>query len=108
MQKDLTMNKTKVRVDFNELIADNIIMLSQTDTKIDSQGNPVTLYEGMPISIYEESIYGDGEIEYLIAEGTVIKHDFNKYPYFPYVKWLCRIDANGIQNRPELRTENNQ
>lgn len=99
------MDRTKVCVDFNELIADNIIMLSQTDTKIDSQGNPVTLYEGMPISIYEESIYDDGEIEYLIAEGTVIKHDFNKYPYFPYVKWLCRIDANGIQNRPELRKQ---
>ena len=74
------------------------------DTKFNSQGTPITLYEGMPISIYEESVYEDGEFEYLIAEGTVIKHDLNKYPCFPYVKWLCRIDANGIQNRPKLQT----
>lgn len=98
------MSKVNIPVDFNEMIDDNIILLSKTDTKFNSRGKPITLYEGMPISIYEESVYEDGEFEYLIAEGTVIKHDLNKYPCFPYVKWLCRIDANGIQNRPKLQT----
>ena len=105
MQKGHTMNKARVSVDFNEMIDDNLVMLSQTDIKTDSQGNLITLYEGMPISIYEEDIYANGEIDYLIAEGTVIKHDLNTHPCFPHVKWLCHIDANGIQNRPELKYE---
>lgn len=101
--KELTMNKAHVPVDFNEMIDHNIVMLSQTDTRTDFQGNLIVLYEGMPISVYEEDVYADGEVDYLIAEGTVIKHDLNTYPCFPHVKWLCYINADGIQNKPELR-----
>ncbi|MCM1468230.1 MAG: hypothetical protein NC086_08790 [Alistipes sp.] len=59
----------------------------------------------MPISIYEEDIYENGEVDYLVAEGIVIKHDLDAYPFFSHVKWFCRIDSNGIQNKPELRKE---
>lgn len=97
------MDKARILVDFNELVDDNTVMLSQTDTRTDSHGNIITLYEGMPICIYEEDVYENGEVDYLIAEGIVIKHDFNAYPFAPHVKWFCRIDFNGIQNKPELR-----
>ncbi|MBD5533847.1 MAG: hypothetical protein HDQ98_16915 [Lachnospiraceae bacterium] len=99
------MDKTRISVDFNEMVDYNIVMLSQTDTRTDSHGSIVTLYEGMPISIYEEDIYENEEVDYLIAEGIVIKHDLYAYPFFPHVKWFCLIDSNGIQNKPELRKD---
>ena len=64
----------------------------------------VILYEGMPVSLYEEAVYENGEVDYLLAEGIVIKHDLEAYPFFSHVKWFCRIDSNGIQNKPELRS----
>ena len=99
------MDKARISVDFNEMVDYNIVMLSQTDTRTDSYGSIITLYEGMPVSIYEEDIYENGEVDYLIAEGIVIKHDLYAYPFFPHVKWFCLIDSNGIQNKPELRMD---
>ena len=91
------MEKARLRVDFNEMVDENTIMLSQTDMRTDAQGRPVLLYEGLPVSIYEEDIYEDGEAELLNAEGVVIRHDLDTYPFFPHVKWFCRIDSNGIR-----------
>ena len=99
------MDKARISVDFNEMVDHNIVMLSQTDVRTDSYGRIVTLYEGMPISIYEEDIYENGEVEYLIAEGIVIKHDLDAYPLFSHVKWICLIDSNGIQNKSEWRKD---
>lgn len=97
------MEKKRLPVDFNEMIDCDTIMLSQSDLKTDWQGNIIALCEGLPVSIYEEAIYEDGTVDYLIAEGIVVRHDFETYPLYPHVKWFCRIDSNGIQNRPELR-----
>ena len=74
------MDKARISSDFNEMVDHNIVMLSQTDTRTDSRGSIVALYEGMPISMYEEDIYDNGEIDYLIAEGIIIKHDLDAYP----------------------------
>lgn len=101
------MDKARISVDFNEMVDSNTVMLSQTDTRTDSLGNTVDLYEGMAIGIYEEDVYEDGEVDYLVAEGTVIKHDLDICPSFPHVKWFCRIDSDGIQNKPEWREERN-
>lgn len=98
------MNKVRIAVDFNEMVDVDVIMLSQTDIKSDSQGNMVILYEGMPVSLYEEAVYENGEVDYLLAEGIVIKHDLETYPFFSHVKWFRRIDSDGIQNKPELRS----
>lgn len=95
------MDKIRISVDFNEMVDCDTIMLSQTDTIMDFQGNVITLYEGMPVSIYEENVYEDGEAEVLSAEGVVIQHNTDTYPFFPYVKWFCRIDSHGIQSKSE-------
>ncbi len=95
------MDKIRLPVDFNEMIDYDMVMLSQTDTKTDCLGNMVTLYEGMSVIVYEEDRYSDGDIEYLFAEGVVIRHDLARYPVFPHVKWFCQINANGIQNCSE-------
>lgn len=97
------MDKARIRVDFNEMVDADTVMLSPTDTKTDSRGEVVTFYEGMSVGLYEEDVYENGEVDYLVAEGTVIRHDFDAYPFFPHVKWFCRIDSRGVRNQPELR-----
>lgn len=95
------MDKVRIPVDFNEMVDADTVMLSQSDTTADFEGNPVVLYEGMPVALYEEDVYEDGEADYLTAEGVVIRHDPEAYPFFLHVKWFCRIDARGIQSLPE-------
>ncbi len=85
------MDKPRIYVDFNEMLDDDIVLLSQNDTKIDSAGNIITFYEGMPVSIYMDDVDCDGKEDNLIAEGIVIKPDLNKYPWSKHVKWCCRF-----------------
>ena len=94
--------KVCICVDFNEMVDFNIVMLSQTDVKMDCQGNEITLYEGMPVCIFEEDVYEDGTIDYLVAEGIVIQHNIEFYPFYPHVKWFCLIDSYGVQNMSKL------
>ncbi len=42
------MERIWFSVDFNELIDRDLVMLSQSGTRLDSRGRPVTLYEGLP------------------------------------------------------------
>jgi hypothetical protein len=97
------MDKARVYVDFNELIEDDVVMLSQKDTKIDSGGNLITFYEGMPISVYMDDEDIKGEVDNLIADGVVIKHNLSEIPQWAHVKWFCKINKNGIIHESDLR-----
>lgn len=96
------MDKPRIYVDFNEMIDDDIVLLSQNDTKIDSAGNIITFYEGMPVSIYMDDVDCDGREDNLIAEGIAIKHDLNKYPWSKHVKWYCCFNRNSWMNESDL------
>lgn len=97
------MDKARIYVDFNEMLDHNIVLLSKDDTKIDSTGNIITFYEGMPVSIYSDDISDTGEIDNLIAEGIAIKQDLSNFPNWQHVKWCCLIDLNGIIHESDLR-----
>ncbi|MEX3747086.1 hypothetical protein [Lysinibacillus xylanilyticus] len=97
------MSKARIYVDFNELVTDNIVLLSKDDTKADSQGNIITFYEGMPVTIYSEDISDNGQVDNLVAEGVAIKKDLSSYPIWQHVKWCCQIDSNGIIHEYDLR-----
>ena len=95
------MDKPKIPVDFNEL-AGNIVLLSQSDTKADSDGNLITLHEGMWVTVYDED-EEDGQPDNLIAEGIVVLNPLVKeHPAWAHVKWCCRIDQNGIKHESEF------
>lgn len=82
------MDKARIYVDLNEMVDDDIFLLSKDDTKIDSQGNTVTFYEGMPVSIYSDDADDNGETDNLIAEGIAIKYNLSNYsPGWQRVKW---------------------
>lgn len=85
------MDKARVYVDLNELVEENIVLLSKDDWKTDTNGKQVRLEEGMPISLYSDS----AEDIFLLAEGTVIKYDLKDFGAWKHVKWCCRFEING-------------
>lgn len=96
------MDKARIYVDFNEMVDDNTVLLSKEDTKVDSEENTITFYEGMPVSIYTDDEDENGEKDNLIAEGVAIQLDLSDYPGWQHVKWCCRIDEKGIMHESEL------
>ncbi len=86
------MDKARVYVDFNELVEENIVLLSRDDWQTDTNGKQVRLEEGMPISLYSDS----AEDLYFLAEGTVIKYDLQDFGSWKHVKWCCRFEINGL------------
>jgi len=69
------MDKARIYIDLNEMVTDDIVLLSAEDTKEDSLGNNVTFYEGMPVSLYSDDESETGETDNLLAEGIAIKFD---------------------------------
>lgn len=87
------MKEPRIYVDFNEMIEDNLVLLSQTDYKLDSEGNEIELKEGMFIKIYCD----DTDEDIMIAEGVVELNKYREvYSWTAAVKWNCRINDKGI------------
>ena len=93
------MDKARIRVDFNELVAPDLVLLSKTDEIIDSEGNKILLETGKAVSIYEFNHYDNGTKEYLFADGIAelnvpeINGEWSKA-----AKWCCKINKNGIKS----------
>jgi hypothetical protein len=94
--------RPRLYVDFNELLEDNLIMLSQHDFKRDADGEMVHLFEGLDIEIYStDNEDDDGNIDEMGALGTVEAN--RQYENWKHVKWFCRIDADGIYFQSDRR-----
>jgi len=96
------MGKTRIYVDFNEMVTENIVLLSKEDTKIDSDGNLITFYEGMPIIVGCDDVADDETSDNLIAEGIAIQYDLSDIPSWAHVKWCCKINEKGILHISDL------
>lgn len=94
------MKEARIYVDFNEMIECDLVLLSKTDFKKDSDGNTIEFKEGKKIKIYMDDENDLGEQDNLIANGKV---ELNISGLFPVCKWNCRIDENGIRNESELQ-----
>jgi hypothetical protein len=91
------MDKARVRVDFNELVQDDLVLLSKDDLEVDSKGNEVNLYEGLHVSVYESNEYENGAKELLLAEGVAELNDpKTNGEWSKAAKWCCRINSDGI------------
>ena len=93
MNRSGAVDKPRIRVDFNEIIEENVVLLSKTDEREDSDGNLIQLREGRDVALYEYNHYKDGEEEYLFAEGVVVANTFQENPV---AIWCCRINEKGI------------
>ena len=97
------MDKPRVYVDLNEMVTDDIVLLSKDDTKADSMGNSITFYEGMPVSLYSDDESDSGETDNLIFEGIAIKYDLRTYPRWEDVKWCARFDRDSLLHGSDIR-----
>jgi hypothetical protein len=86
-------DRPRIYVDFNEMLAKDLVLLSQRDTELDSSGTDVRLSEGLPVHIYSDDVGPDEPI--LIADGTVERNTDTGWS--AHVKWCCRITAAGIR-----------
>ncbi|MEM7465491.1 MAG: hypothetical protein AAF387_01255, partial [Pseudomonadota bacterium] len=69
----------------------------KTDEAKDSDGNQITLSEGLAVYIYEYNHYDNGEKEYLLAEGIAILNDTKiTGEWSKAAKWCCQINQKGV------------
>jgi hypothetical protein len=88
------------RVDFNELVDADLVLLSQKDEREDRDGNFLTLTEGMRVAIWDPDVDAAQVRDDLIATGVVVLN--TEGGWSQHVKWCCRIDAAGIRNQSEI------
>jgi len=95
------MKEARISVDFNEMKEDDLILLSKSDHKKDSQGNVVELKGGMLIQIFEEDYNEFNVRDDLLAGGRVELNTIPEGHFGHFVKWNCRIDELGIYHDSE-------
>ena len=93
------MNRPRFYVDFNELIEQDLVALSNEDTKKTSIGESVLLREGLSIDVYSDDVDDKGEPDNLIASGIVERGPTSGWA--THIKWCCRIDSNGIRHESD-------
>lgn len=90
--------RPRIRVDFNEMAAQDLVLLSKTDNALDSSGKEIVLSEGLPVYIYEYNNCSDGEEELLVADGVAEANDpVRNGAWTAKAKWCCRIGSLGIR-----------
>ena len=96
------MDRPRLYVDFNEMVTADIVLLSKSDSKVDSAGNVIVFYEGLPVDIYMDDLDENGRPDNLIASGAAVRYDLSTYPGWSHVKWCCRINAAGIRHASDF------
>ncbi len=91
------MSLPTFRVDFNELLVSNLVLLSAGDEKEDANGESVVLIEGMRIAVWDEDLDQDGVRDDLIATGVVARNVAGGS-----ARWCCLIDERGIRHQSDV------
>lgn len=94
------MKEPRIYVDFNEMVEEDLVLLSKTDYKLDSAGNLVLLFEGLLVKIYMDDVDEAGNVDNLIAEGIVEKNTITD-SWGSAAKWNCRINKEGIYHESD-------
>jgi hypothetical protein len=95
------MSLPTFHVDFNELLQPDLVLLSKADEREDSDGNLVTLVEGMRVKVWEIDLSDDGQRDDLVATGAAVRNTAGGWS--AYVKWCCLIDESGIQHQSDIK-----
>ena len=94
----MNLEKPRIRVDFNDLVQRDLILVSQFHEVLDATGNKIELTEGLEVSVYEFNHYQGGRDETIFAEGVIELVGARKVvPSNANAKWYCRINENGVQ-----------
>ena len=85
-----TLDRPRLHVDFNEMIAEDLVLLSRDDSKQDSSGARVHFTEGMRVFLSMQDVDESGAPRHLLATGIVERNDAADWS--SPVRWRCRID----------------
>ena len=97
----MSTKKPTLRVDFNEMLEPNLVLLSAADTSQDLQGDSITLYEGLEINVYMYDLDNGGTQDNLVAKGVVERNSYEA-AWGSNVKWCCRINDDGVRHSSEI------
>ena len=75
------MDRPRIKVEFNERIESDLVLISKTDERTESEGNIIKHFSSNFVYRYEYNKYEYGEEEYLFAEGIVELNDKYKKKY---------------------------
>lgn len=84
------LDRPRILVDFNEMIEEDVVLLSREDTRRDSSGNRVEIRAGLRIYLYAVDANDSGAPCHLLATGIVERNDADDWS--SSVPWRCRID----------------
>lgn len=101
------MKEPRIYVDFNELLEEDLVLLSKNDTELDSAGNLVQLSENKFIKIYMVDVDEANKIDNLLAEGVVELNTTNE-GWGAIAKWNCRINHKGIYHESDHNNDANK
>ncbi len=93
------MDRPRLYVDFNEMLDEDLVLLSKGDVKADSSGADIDLHAGMRVHIYMDDVDENGVEDPLIADGVV--EAAPRTGWSAAAKWCCRIDTKGIRRLPK-------
>lgn len=88
----------RVRVDFNELVGSDLVLLAKTDRVQCEDGSELTLHAGLSVIAYEYNEYADGTTEYLYVQGCAERNDPTlNGEWTRSAIWCCRF-VGGVQS----------
>jgi hypothetical protein len=85
------LDRPRIVVDFNEMVEQDVVLLSRDDWREDSSGIIVRLRDGLRVFLYMSDASESGEPANLLATGVVEQNDAKDWS--SAVKWRCRIDS---------------
>jgi hypothetical protein len=91
--------RARVYVDFNEMPSPDEVLLSQSDTKLDSMGAEVRFVQGGSVAVYQDDPDEHGRPDQLVADGIAVLNTRNDWT--SAAKWILRIDTRGIRRASE-------
>jgi hypothetical protein len=89
----LTLDRPRVRVDFNEMVSQDLVLLAMEDHVTDSDGQHIALSQGLRVYLYENDNDDQGKPSFLVATGLAELNTADDWS--AHVKWCCRIDEWG-------------
>lgn len=85
------LDRARLPVDFNEMVAQDLVLLAREDERYDSSGNLIAFSQGVRVHLYQEDADDSGAPGFLLATGTVERNTSDGWS--AGVRWCCRIDG---------------
>lgn len=82
----------RLYVDFNEMVAPDVVLLSRDDEKVDSGGSTIAFTEGLRVHLYMPDADETGATTNLLATG-IAERNRETADWCAQVRWRCRIDG---------------